>query len=156
MTYQLLTPLKVKTPEGIRELQAGEVIALPEDMALQLMEGGRIKPFSPDCFSPDGTLEAAFREAVADGWTDYQLLEHIDALREAGALEAPWGFKVKGSPLMGDWWIISDTTARGRIPVGDFSFTLDELRPIVETCRVFPGAKVQRVIRPKARRASNG
>lgn len=44
MTYQLLTPLKVKTPEGIRELQAGELIALPEDMALRLIEKGKVKP----------------------------------------------------------------------------------------------------------------
>lgn len=44
MTYRVLAPLKVKTPQGVRELQAEEMITLPEDMALRLIEGGKIKP----------------------------------------------------------------------------------------------------------------
>src|SRR3972149_1148581 len=149
MTYQVLTPLKVRTPEGIRELQAGAVIELPESMALRLVEGGKVRAqeSSPDCFDPEGVLEEVIREAEGRGWTDERLAALIDELIQNGCLMAPWGFRVKDSPIMGEYWIISDTTARERIPAGAFSFTLDELRPIVETCRVFPGAKVLDVIR---------
>lgn len=124
MRFQVTGALKVRTQFGVRELQPGDVVAMPEDMALRLIEGGRVKPFSPDCFSPDGTLEAAFAEATADGWTDDQLLAYMDALRHAEALKSPWGFMVKDSPLAGDFWIISDATARERLPEGARSFGL--------------------------------
>lgn len=152
MNYQVLSRLKVKTQEGIRELQVGEVIVLPEDTALRLIEGGKVKPVetSPDCFDSEGVLEEVIREAQGRGWTDERLMALIDELIQNGCLQTPWGLKVKDSPLMkGDYWIISDTTARERIPAGAFSFTLDELRPIVDTCRTFPGAKVLDVIRRK-------
>jgi hypothetical protein len=100
-----------------------------------------INPIS-DCFDPDGTLEVAIEEARVDGWGDDRLCEYIDALREAGCLRAPWGLRFKGSTILGDYWLLSDAEARGRIPLEGRSFALDELKPIVEVKRVFPGAKV--------------
>ena len=115
-----------------------------ENMPLGLIEGGE-EPFSPDCFSPDGNLEDAFMETQAEGWTDEQLCIYIDALWEAGVLMGPWGFKVMDSPLVGDFWIISDATARDKLPAGAKSFTIEELRPIVEAVCVFEGATVMEV-----------
>lgn len=154
MKYQVIDTFKVRTPSGVKELKPGDMVVLPEDMALRLVESGRIKPFRPDCFSPDGTLEAVFREAAGAGWTDEQLCSHIDALREAGALISPWGIKVRDSPSVGDFWIISDATARERLPPDDYSFTLEELRPIVDVFRVFPEAKVIKVIQERNRAIS--
>lgn len=102
---------------------------------------------APDCFSLDGTLEAAFEEAQAGRRTDDRLLALIGEL--VTFLKTPWGFKVKDSPLIGDYWIINGPEARERIPAASVSFTLDELKPIVEASRVFKGAKVVKVIRPK-------
>ncbi len=111
---------------------------------------------SPDCFSPDGTLELAFMEALDRGWTDNRFLECIAELIQDGCLLAPWGFLVRNSLVTkGDYWILSDTTARERIPAGVFSFTIEELRPIVETSKVFKGARVVKVIRPKVKGAVN-
>lgn len=152
MTYQVLGQIKVKTPLGIKELQAGAVIDLPESMALKLIEGGKIKPVEsfPDCFDPEGVLEEVIIEAKGRGWTDERLAALIDGLIQNGCLQAPWGFKVKDSPSMkGDYWIISDTTARERIPAGAFFFFHDELKPIVEVCKVFPGAKVLEISKRK-------
>lgn len=112
----------------------------PENIALRQSERDAMKPFVYECFSPDGLLEEAFREATADGWTNDQLCEYIDALRWAEALQSPWGFKLQNSPFVGDLWIISDASAKEKLPAGAKSFTLDELRPIVETFRVFEGA----------------
>ena len=145
MKYQVIGILKVRTLSGVRELKSGDLVALLDDMAIRLIKDGRVKRLPPDCFSPDGTLETAFTEAKADGWTDDRLSDHIDALREAGTLRAPWGFKVKDSPVLGDFWIISDTVARDKLPAGATAFTIEELRPIVETFRVFPGSRIVKV-----------
>lgn len=114
----------------------------PEIIAVRQSAGDAIQPFVYECFSPNGLIEEAFREATADRWTDDQLCEYIDALRETEALQSPWGFKLHDSPFIGDLWIISDASAREKLPAGAKSFTLDELRPIVEACRVFPGSRV--------------
>ncbi|MBI5888927.1 MAG: hypothetical protein HZB82_09530 [Deltaproteobacteria bacterium] len=145
MKYQVVGSLKVRTMSGVRQLKSGDFISLPDDMALRLIKGGRVKPFSPDCFSQNGTLEAAFTEAKADGWTDDRLCDYIDALRKAQALKAPWGFKVKDSPLIEDYWIISESAARDRLPAGAKAFTIEELRPIVEAFRVFPCSRIIKV-----------
>lgn len=147
MNYEVLSPLKVRTPEGIRELQTGEVVTLPAGEVSWLLESGKVKPSSPDCFSPDGLLELAFEEGITQGWTDERFLDLVETLLREGCLKAPWGFRVKDSPLIGDYWIVSDTTARTRIPVQVTSFTLEELKPLVEASRVFPGAKVVSVLK---------
>lgn len=114
----------------------------PEIIDVRQSEMDAIQPFVYECFSPDGLLEEALREATADGWTNDQLCEYIDALRWAEALQSPWGFKLHDSPFVGDLWIISDASAREKLPAGTKSFTLNELRPIVEACRVFPGSRI--------------
>lgn len=114
----------------------------PENIALRQGEGDAIESFVYECFSPDDLLEEAFREATIDGWTNDLLYEYIDALREAEALQSPWGFKLQDSPFIGDLWIISDASAREKLPAGVKSITLDELRPIIEACRVFPWSRI--------------
>lgn len=114
----------------------------PENIAVRQSERDAIQPFSLDCFSPDGLLEETFREALAGGWTDDRLLTLIDELVQTSFLKSPWGFKVKDSLFVGDFWIIGDTTAKEKLPAGAKSFTLDELRPIVEAFRVFTGAEL--------------
>ena len=47
MTYQVADRLKVRTPEGIRELHSGEFVTMTADMAAPLLDQGRIKPY-PD------------------------------------------------------------------------------------------------------------
>jgi hypothetical protein len=79
----------------------------------------------------------------------------IDEFIQAGALQAPWGFKVKDSPLIGDYWILSGPEARERIPQEAMSFTLDELKPVVEASRVFKGSRVVKLIRHKGKGAVN-
>ena len=145
MKYEVIGSLKVRTLSGIKELKSGDLVTLLDDMAFRLIESGRIRHFPHDCFSPDGTLEAAFTEAKADNWTDDLLGDYIDALREAGALMAPWGFKVKDSTALGDFWIISDAVARDNLPTKATAFTIEELRAIVETFRVFPGSRIVKV-----------
>lgn len=145
MKYQVIGTLKVRTTSGVRLLKSDDLIVLPDDMAIRLVKDRRVRRLSPDCFSLDGTLEAAFTEAKTDGWTDDQLGDHIDALREAGALKAPWGLMIKESPVLGDFWIISYVAAKDRLPAGAKAFTIEELRPIVETFRVFPGSRIVKV-----------
>ncbi len=66
--YRVVASLKVRTPEGIRVLQAGEVIALPEDMALRLIEGGKIKPLPLPYFDLDGSLVIPFGSDSCFHW----------------------------------------------------------------------------------------
>jgi hypothetical protein len=112
--------------------------------------GGEDKKVNgPQAFDPEGILEETIKEAKADGWTNDLLIEYIDALREAGALRAPWGLKIKGSPVIGDYWLLSDNEARVRIPVSATYFTFGEIKPIAWAYREF-GASVVKVKRPKA------
>jgi hypothetical protein len=46
MRYQIKEPLKAKTLQGEIELQAGQVITLPEDKAIRLIEAGKVRPVS--------------------------------------------------------------------------------------------------------------
>ena len=141
MNYLLLDQLRVKTPEGIRELQAGEIITLSEDMARGLIEKGKVRPLT-DCFDPDGILTEliAFYEGRDNG--NEMLINHIDQMFADGMLKPPYGFKLKGGHI-GDYWIISDTTAREKLPPEAMSFTIEELRPILKTCKTLNGKVVE-------------
>lgn len=44
MRYQVLEPFKVKTSKEEMELQAGQIITLPHDKALKLLNKGKITP----------------------------------------------------------------------------------------------------------------
>lgn len=45
MRYAILDPFKIKTTQGEMQLQPGQVITLPQDKALKLLNEGKIKPF---------------------------------------------------------------------------------------------------------------
>lgn len=127
-----------------------EVRACKEEVIVYL-QGESFEAFDPD----DLLIEAIEEEAQAGGWTDENFLDLVGILLAEGVLKEPWGFKVRGSPLIGsDYWIISDDSARGRIPAGAMSFTLGELRPIVEASKIL-GGRVVKVIRHKEKEAVN-
>ena len=44
MRYKVLEPFRVKTSKEEMELQAGQVITLPQDKAIRLLNEGRITP----------------------------------------------------------------------------------------------------------------
>jgi hypothetical protein len=44
MKYKTLDRLKVRTPQGELELQAGQIITLPQETAIRLLNEGRITP----------------------------------------------------------------------------------------------------------------
>ncbi|MBI5810443.1 MAG: hypothetical protein HZB84_02695 [Deltaproteobacteria bacterium] len=110
--------------------------------ALKEVEGSQTLPAS---FDPDGLLREVFHAAIEEGWSDERLMEFIDTLRMDGALKAPWGFRVKDSPFIDELWFVSDETAKGMLPSMAKGFTVDELRPIVEAFRVFPGSQIVKV-----------
>jgi|GEM_PF-6405989 hypothetical protein len=60
MNYLVLVPLKVKTPEGIREVQTGKVVSMSEDLALRLIQGGKVKLLPMPYFGPDGDVVIPF------------------------------------------------------------------------------------------------
>ncbi len=96
----------------------------------------------PSCFDPDGILQE-----VIGFWQDRDngnesCIEHISQMIADGMLKSPWGFLVRSGHI-GDYWIISDTTAREKLPVDSQSFTIEELRPIIKTCKVLNGKVVE-------------
>lgn len=46
MKHQVLETFRVKTSQGELELQTGQVITLPEDKAISLIEAGKVRPVS--------------------------------------------------------------------------------------------------------------
>jgi len=101
------------------------------------------------CFSPHGVLSALIKQGKAERWTNKTLFEQIDRSRIDGALTSPWGLLIHDSPIIagGLYWILSDTTARQRVPAEAISFTIAEIKPLIEISRVFQGAKVVEVIK---------
>ena len=95
-----------------------------------------------EAFDPDNILTEiiAFYEDEDNG--NEMIIDHIDQMIADGMLKPPYGFKVKGGHI-GDYWIISDTIAREKLPVEAMSFTIEELRPIVKTCKVLNGKVVE-------------
>ncbi|OGQ50780.1 MAG: hypothetical protein A3J24_01530 [Deltaproteobacteria bacterium RIFCSPLOWO2_02_FULL_53_8] len=59
MKYQVIGTIKVRTKSGVRELKSGDLVALPEDMAKNLLEQGRIKTIVPH-FDIDDSLVIPF------------------------------------------------------------------------------------------------
>jgi hypothetical protein len=69
--FRVLESLKVKTPEGERELQPGEIITLPRDKAIELINQGRIAPIGrvaykvySEIWEPVRTLESLFTRGM--------------------------------------------------------------------------------------------
>jgi hypothetical protein len=59
MIYKVSDRLKVRTLEGIRELHAGALITLTEDMARPLLARGRVREVKP-YLEADGSLVIPF------------------------------------------------------------------------------------------------
>jgi len=97
---------------------------------------------SPEAFDPDGILQEVigFWQGKDNG--NESCIDHIDQMRADGMLKSPWGFKVRGGHI-GNYWIISDTTAREKLPPEAMSFTIEELKPIIKTCKVLNGKVVE-------------
>jgi len=95
-----------------------------------------------EAFDPDNILTEiiAFYEDEDNG--NEMIIDHIDQMIADGMLKPPYGFKVKGGHI-GDYWIISDTTAREKLPPEAMSFTIEELKPIIKTCKVLNGKVVE-------------
>jgi hypothetical protein len=106
-------------------------------------------------FDPSGLLAEILRRGYENGQTDEEVLGHVEAAIKNGSLTAPWGLMVKDSPLIGDYWIISCEKARERVPREAMSFTLDELKPVVEASRVFKGSRMVKLIWHKGKGAVN-
>ncbi len=112
------------------------------DIAKKALRESEISRSIPSSFDPDGLLREVFQTAIEEGWSDERLTDFIDMLRVNGTLKSPWGFKVKDSPFVDELWLVSDGTAKRMLPPGTNSFTIEEMRPILDIFRVFPGSKI--------------
>ena len=56
-SYMMVSVLKVRTTSGIRELEPGEVVTLPEHLAEPLLRTGRIRPMPLPTLDVQGELE---------------------------------------------------------------------------------------------------
>jgi len=54
MRYKVLNSFKAQTSQGERELQPGQIITLPKDTAIRLLNEGRIKPY---CYWLENTVD---------------------------------------------------------------------------------------------------
>lgn len=109
-----------------------------------------------EAFDPDGLLNEVipFWQGRDNG--NEMAIEHIRQMVADGMLKPPFGFKVKDSPVIGgDYWIVSCNEAREKIPPEAMSFTIKELKPIIETCKVFNG-KVVEIKKLQTKKVANG
>lgn len=81
MKYQVLDTFKVKTSTGEMELQTGQIITLPHDKALRLLNEGKITPIEKVAFKVYSEILQAYLW-VAD--TD----QDMHSLRSQGVNEA--------------------------------------------------------------------
>ncbi len=94
MKYQVLEVFKVKTSQREMELQPGQVITLPQDKAIRLLNGGKIIPI-PNELPED--VKKAYDERAAimeyDGGLDREEAERQAWCRTACMLSFPsqWG-----------------------------------------------------------------
>jgi len=96
-------------------------------------------PLSPeaDCFDPDGALASLLECAERKGISDAQVASIVDDLIRAQSLKSPWGIKIKGSPALGDYWIVSDEEAKKLIPTHEVIFAQDDIRLLAEVREIF-------------------
>lgn len=122
----LLEELKAKRQEAIVYLSAQA-------------KAGKEEP--RECFDPDGYLQKLLAWAKETGKTDSEVAKAIDSVISVGTLKAPWGIKIKNSPILGDYWIVSDDQARKHIPSNEVVFTAEDIRLLAEVREIF-GARV--------------
>ncbi|OGW16729.1 MAG: hypothetical protein A3G93_08455 [Nitrospinae bacterium RIFCSPLOWO2_12_FULL_45_22] len=90
-----------------------------------------------DCFDPDGALASLLECAERKGISDAQVASIVDDLIRAQSLKSPWGIKIKGSPALGDYWIVSDEEAKKLIPTHEVIFAQDDIRLLAEVREIF-------------------
>lgn len=81
MRYQIKEPFKVKTKQSEMELQPGQIITLPHDIAIRLLNEGKITPIEKVAYKVWSEILQAYLWVVADD-------EDIKALRAEGISEA--------------------------------------------------------------------
>ena len=92
MKYQVIKDFTVKTSQGEMQLQTGQVITMPDDKAIYLIERGLIKPITPEqieCFEEraaimqyDGGLSKEDAERFAWCYSVCMLTENMSKLCE--------------------------------------------------------------------------
>jgi len=90
-----------------------------------------------DCFDPDGALASLLEWAKIKGISDVQVASVVDDLIKSKSLKAPWGIKIKNSPVLGDYWLVSDDQAKKHIPGNETAFTQDEIGILAEVREIF-------------------
>lgn len=97
-----------------------------------------------EAFDPDGALVSLLECARRKGISDDQVASIVDDLIRDKSLKAPWGIKIKNSPIMGDYRIVSDDEAKKLIPGNETAFTREDTQLLAELREIF-GAKVVEV-----------
>lgn len=81
MEYQVLKSFKVKTSKEVLELTPGQVITLPQEKAIMLIEGGKITPIGRVAYKVYSEVLRAYLWVVQDE-------KDIRSLRTQGVNEA--------------------------------------------------------------------
>lgn len=81
MRYQVLEPFKVKTSKEEIELQHGQLVTLPQDKAIRLLNEGKITPIEKVAYKVWSEILQAYLWVVADD-------EAMKALKSQGISEA--------------------------------------------------------------------
>jgi hypothetical protein len=120
MRYQVLESFKVRTSQGEMELQAGQLVTLPHEIALKLLNEGKITPVEKVAYKIYSEVLKAYLW-VADTDRD------MHSLRDQGIKEAIY---------------ISDEIRKLK------GLDNDSLKEIHKVKEVFEGSKIEEV-RPK-------
>jgi hypothetical protein len=96
-----------------------------------------------EAFDPDGYLETLLSWARKHDESDYEVTEWIDDIIKDQVLNPPWGIKIKNSPILGDYWIVSDNEAKKRVPDNEIAFTQDCIQLLADIREIFGIATVE-------------
>ena len=97
------------------------------------------KNLSPDgdAFDPDGALASLLECARRKGISDAQVASVVDDLIKSKSLKTPWGIRLKNSPILGNYWIVSDDQAKQLVTTQDVVFTQEDIRFLAEVREIF-------------------
>ena len=82
MKYRILKPIKISTPAEDRTLPEGQIITLPKEKALPLIEKGKIEPVGRVSYRVYSEILEAFLWVVAD-YEDIKALRTSQKVTEA-------------------------------------------------------------------------
>ena len=97
------------------------------------------KNLSPDgdTFDPDGALASRLECARRKRIGDAQVASIVDDLIKSKSLKPPWGIKIKNSPILGNYWVVSDDQAKKIVPKGETTFNQEDIRLLAEVREIF-------------------